>query len=976
MTALGKNRLNSNGLRLGRVLEETREIFEAVSKTFESDQLDRLLAQGAVKLLRARDLYEAMAQDYDGELATRVRLAQAAADLVEVYLLANQWPEALALSRQLRSYGRSAQVSLYRAQTGARLVAYLTGANRFLEAEKIFRGLRALGRSEPVVAEVAKACFYLLTALIQTENSYQAREFYDELMELAAPFLARGRTKLTLVPPQGSGSPLAGLSGGEFRHERPRLSLVKVGQRFKSPDQEDCQESVINSVAKASVNIITCYILDRETELAVEAYERFAALELVECQNYLNRSTSDMVFAHARAGNWAKARHFYELLVASVGDDSQDFRARAASNLAILLGESQRWLEAEEMIEELASLGPPEKAQDDKSRAVTSMLLGYLDQKLWGQALAFYRGLGHEGGVGFSLATQAEAATTLLNGLAQGGQVDLARIIFDNFSRFNDLPGYPDELAAAALGLVDGYCREKRFDEAQAIHQLLLGFAGSEEIPVAQARSHFVLATALALAGRLDEAMAVFGGLASLTPTPKVEEEKSKTMVNLISCLGSAGRLREAMELFESFARLQASAVVIENKALAAYNMLCDYARRRRIDQALELLAVLSQLGQNSMIGLLRAEAAVELIQGAVKAGRWRVAEKVFESMTDGPGSVEFLAERVRAAIILINEVTRSWPGGDQSQADDMSDREKLDLARYAFVTLDGLALGSELGDWARALVNLVSALESVGLTMDAQKAHESIALLGPSPEILGEWAKASFNRITMRIEAGRLEEALALLEELRGQGQLDPVRPCLAKAMVNVVSALGQAGWLTEAQNICEQAKALGPGGQMLVYQAKMLYNLILGYLKAGCLLEAAQLFGRFEPAPELREVCPHLVEAALELIIGLAEAGQLREARRIHQTMAKILTEVGFPGDWASFETIVKDPPSSWTEKSTVIAVERLRETVQDLQERRGSREYRELADLGHPSRRPDGDGRSNLRPWTFGHFRRGRS
>ncbi|MDR1578646.1 MAG: hypothetical protein LBT86_10565 [Deltaproteobacteria bacterium] len=959
-------------------MADSREVSRLAGKTNEPTRRVRLTAQGAVGLLRARSLFEAMVEEYGLAMEAWPSLAQAASGLVEVFVTNGQWAPALKLYQQIKMFGRSRQVLGWRALTGSRLVAHLVGDHQIGEAERVYRTTRVLGQSGSVALDRSKAAFYLLTAAIQAGNTAKAKSYHDQIMAIAQPILLRGRATLSLVPALGQSGGLGQLTkpdSGEFNP--PRLSLVGSQSPAGFQDLDvDRREELAQTVAKATINLISGYVFDGRADEAAEVYWAFAAMDL-DAREFLARGACDLVYAYARAGRWDLARERYAFL-AGLEDDVNDFRAKAAANLVVLYSESRMWPEAETLLRELAGLAPQERAEEEKTRAVAALMLGYLDQRRWDEALSLYRRLSHLG-VGLSLASQAEAAINLLLGLAQAGRMGLALLVFEHFSQYQALPDHEVDLASAALGLVDGYARLGFKEEALKLHHFLMELKGPEEIILAQARSHFALITALALETRLDEAKELFQKMGTLPATLAVEAEKSKAMVNLISCLGTAGRLTEARELFEEFNNLQPSDTVIDNHGLAAFNLLCDYVRRLLVLEGLELLDFIERLRPSPLLAALQVEATVELIQAAMDLGRLRLAESLFQKITTGLGPQDYLEERIRAASFIINVVSNSVLARKKrlSSPDDLTTPQKLDLAREVFLTMEGLVTDHEgLEEWASSLVNLVTALESVGQVAEAQKVYQSLLRLGQSASaaVLGEWSKAAFNRITFRAEAGKLEEAVALLAEMEEFGRSGSARPRLAQAMVNVVSALGQAGWLEVAQAIYERSKELGRQGQMPVYRAKTLYNLILGYFKTGRLTDAAELFTRFEPGPELKTISPQLVEAAMELILALAAVGARQEARGVHETMKKILAEAGLPSDWASFELMVKEPPTKGgSEKLALITAGRLRQTVKNLQERRKSREVRELASPDPPTSGSDEiEGRANLKPWTFGHYR----
>ncbi|MDR2422744.1 MAG: hypothetical protein LBE01_05130 [Deltaproteobacteria bacterium] len=941
------------------------DLIDEAGQIKESRQFEELASDVSIKLLRARAFYEAMAKQFSAEEEAWPFLAWGGRSLAEAYLWSGQLAEAQKLYRSFEAFGHSPLVQNCRAKTAASLIAFLNANGRLAESEETFRELSAMGDSDAIVAERARGAFYLTTVASQAMRPELARAYYDVCLGLAEPYLRRGRAPLTLVPAKGWAEPKEAPSPGLSLVAKPAApaGLAEVG---------DVSETIAQTVAKASVNMISCYANCGLVDEGIAIYDLLAAMGLKDERGHLPRSASDLVFACAKAGRWREARHFYDTIVINSEGLPQYYRVKSAANLVVFYAEAGFLVDAQEMARELNLVGLPSFYRKEKSRAINGLIEAFLAGERYDEAVDFYLAL-REWKNGFSLGARAVAAGHLLRGLAQKGRLAQARRVFNDFSRYQALKGYIAEKALAALDLVEGYARALRFEEAQVLHESLISLPNSDEIALTKARSYFVLTTALALDSRLDEAKAAFMGLGSLAPTPSVETEKSKTMVNLISCLGSADRLPEAVELFRQFPQLMASDAVIYSQAQAAYNLVCDHVWRGQLGKAQEFLEFLGQLGQSEAIADLRAAATLETIQGAIRIGRLKVAEKAYATLAAGQGSMDSQRVRVKAGVQIINAAAGVEAEGQCLGHFDLNERERLDLARYVFVTLDGLTIEEgALGAWAGALVNLGTALESAGFLSEAQRIFESMARLGESPEVLGELAKASFNRITFRLEAGKLEEALALLKEMELLADKPAVRPRLAQVMVNVVSVLGQAGWLPEAQSVYERSTLLGSEGQTPVYRAKTLFNLFLGYFNAGYLAVAAELFVQFRPGPELSELSPNLMEAAMELILDLVEAGLMEEARAVNATMSAVLAEDGLTNDWAAFETLVQDPLTTPKdeEKLSRLFFDRLRETVQDLKEGRKSQEF-ELAEPGSPSAEAAGEveGRSPAKSDPYG-------
>ncbi|MDR1607935.1 MAG: hypothetical protein LBT38_05960 [Deltaproteobacteria bacterium] len=996
MTIPNKNRLLTYSLKIERLLIESSEDFSqaATTEPDESDQFDRQQAQGTVKVLRARDLYEAMLKEFGRIIQAWPVLGQTANYLVEALVAAGQWAGALKLYRETKLFVRAESGKFWRALIGARLVAFLADSSQLVEAARIYRTLSALGHSGDIAIERAKAAFHLLTVAISDGEPLKAKPYYEDIMGIAKLFLSRGRASLTLVAsPKAPSSrrssswssatttanliDTAGLN--QWPSGQPNLALVSSKNSNAAPIRDlDASQwaELTQTLAKGSINMIAGYVIQGQADAANAIYEAFKSLDLLSPW-FLARGACDLVYAFARQNRWDMALQKYDYL-ASLDSDPHDYHAKAAANLVVLYSESRMWPEAQALLKELANVVPKERAQKEKARAVTALTLSYLDYGQWDAALALFSELNTVGS-GFSLANRAEAAINLILGLAQAGRLSLTRLVFERLTLHHEFPGYEMDLAACALGLVDYYSRNGQKDEALYFHQYIMALSGSEEIYQTQARSYFALITFLSLAGEIEEALDYFQKMKNLPAIDLVETEISKAMVNLISALGGADRLAEARELFEAIGRLKPSEAINDNHGVAAYNLLCDYAKRLLVLEGLELMSFMGQLTQTSLIIALKAESAVVLIQSSADLGQFKMAETLYQSLFVDLCPQDYLKERTRAASHLINVVTSSLMAKKPRRflQGDLTRSEKLDLARYVFVSMDGLLPeGENLTNWAGSLVNLVTSLELAGLTLEAQKVFATLTQLSENRGALKPWAKAAFNLIAFRAEAGQFVQALELLLELEKRGGHSQVRPHLAEAIVNLVGNLGQVGRLEEARQIYESSKAyLGQKLQSRVYQAKTLYNLILGHLKAGHLNLAAELFAQFAPSPELKAMSPQLVEVAMELIFALAAAGSIAQAQAIHKTTRQVLAKAGWPSDWASFKKMVNNPPGhrGGPEKLALITSGRLRQTVQKLQEKRQSREIKAAPNSGLSAPCPGvAEVWANLKPWTFDHHR----
>jgi tetratricopeptide (TPR) repeat protein len=844
-----------------------------------------------------------MARDYGQYIEAQSVLALAASSLAEFFLLDGLWSDAHRLFWELGTYGPTPLVLASQAKLGVSLISYFINNSKVTEAEAIYRELARFRDAESFLVEKAMAAFYLLSAL--AADSTAARRYYDECLDLAPHLIVSGQAALTLVGAKDPNRPRS-------KAVRPTLVLVANDSPSVIKARDERREALINILAKATVNMLASYVMADQLDKATEVFGNFAKYGLGDEQGYLSRARSDLIFALAKAGRWAEAEALYDVLVAEAADWSKNYQAKAAANLVVARVQNQAWPEARAKLRELANFGSPERAREEKSRAAIALIEGYLGANLYDEAFALYLELKILG-QGFSLNVRAQVAGVLMRGFVRKWRLDLARKVYDSYGQFRSLKGFPVEFAEASLALVEGYAQTDRVNEALVVFENVTGLTSpaTAEMALIKARSYFSMITALAMAGRLDEALAIYEGFVSLPSIREVEKEKSKILVNLISCLGSAGRLTEAGALFREFPGLKATRWVLDNQALAAFNLAFDYANQGLIDRALKLWNFLDHLGRGETILVLKAEAAAAIVLGAAKVGRLKTAGWVYESMLSQKRPEGFLTERLRAASAIVNAASRAVLGADKFRYGELSDQEKLELAKGVFESLEGELLeGQDLEEWARALVNLVTALEAEGNLADADKVYAALTLFERTSAILGELAKAAFNRITFRVEAGQFEAALGLLADLERFAKHEEVKPRLAQAMVNVVSSLCQAACFSKAKDIYNRAESLGVTGKMPAYRAKILYNLALGHYKAGFLREAASLFLEFQKGQHLEELYPRLIEVAVELIIDLNAAKLTPLAKKLHKHMATLLASTWLAQDWIPFSTLQKDP------------------------------------------------------------------
>ncbi|MDR1873202.1 MAG: hypothetical protein LBS60_14990 [Deltaproteobacteria bacterium] len=923
MSVLGLNKLKTYRQKLEGLCLEPKDCFLLAGRTGgDAKARAALKAEGLVKLLRARDYFQEINREFSPHRLAGPFLARSVNALIDLFILAERIDEAQKLYELYKSYGASPEVINLRVQSFGRLITSLAKKRRLKASEDLYRDLLPWGDEASLAVARIKVLFYLLTGFIQGAQTAKAQAVYDELMERARPFLLPEKPQITLIPAKGS-------SGAKVDSPRPltsappTLTLAKSPLKAPRPSPKSLTEIRL-IVAKASLNLIACYVLDGPLAQAEGVYANFSLLG-AEGQEYIARATSDMAFSYARDGRWALARKFYSLLCSQTPDDDSDRKPRTAANMAVLFSEGGLLDQAKIMVGEMMATWGPDKHLDDKVRAIVSSLLAYLEGGRWSEAVGYYQSLPNLG-QGLALEGQAKVAQQLLAGLAQEGRYALAQKVYEDFWRFKELPNYLYEAAKATLAMVDVYSRAKLSLKANERHNYLIGLEGSPEIDLLKARSFFVRVTSLAADDQVDEALAVYGRMATLPPSPGVEGEKSKCLVNLISRLGSKDNFAAAFRLFQSFNRLTPSDLVADNQALAAYNLLGDHLRLNQLAKAQELYLFLSRKAAQGVAPVLKVEAGLNIIQAAVALGRLKLAEAIFLSLK-AQETGDFLAEKTQAAVILINAATarKVTPKIPKAPKTALSLKERLAIALKVYQALDGLIddHSPNLGPWAGALVNLITALEAGGLKVEAQKAHESLISLKPTPEVKKELVKETFNRITYRARQGQVAEALKLLGDLEKLVEREGERPRLAEAMVNVVSALGQAGRLEEARRVFETARRLGPTETMLVYRAKMLYNLFLSYFKAGYLKDAALLFAQFQPGPELAEVKPALLDAALELILSLSGADSMGEAQTIHQTVKRLLGEPELTAKWPPLTVILGAPTAARSQTAALARI-----------------------------------------------------
>ncbi|MDR3204501.1 MAG: hypothetical protein LBV23_07125 [Deltaproteobacteria bacterium] len=277
----------------------------------------------------------------------------------------------------------------------------------------------------------------------------------------------------------------------------------------------------------------------------------------------------------------------------------------------------------------------------------------------------------------------------------------------------------------------------------------------------------------------------------------------------------------------------------------------------------------LADIGDYDDIGVVRAQAAVNVISGYAMTGQAEKALEVYGAMPAPVDSEEYVSLRSMAAVNLICVYIHDHRWNEAMAIF----KEMEDLGR----------LGDNSVFIGKAVVEIIGFTDKAHLSQ-AEALYESLASRGSGPDFDLERIRAAGNLIYVCGEFGKLAKARAIFDTLVEFGNSEPILAVRAKATVNLMSDYCAARKIKEAETLYASMDLLGDNQALAESRAEAAHNLMTGYFRAKRYSDAIQTFYSRAKLGDLSRVVFVRARAAFCLVTEFLQEGQMSTALKIY--------------------------------------------------------------------------------------------
>jgi tetratricopeptide (TPR) repeat protein len=423
-------------------------------------------------------------------------------------------------------------------------------------------------------------------------------------------------------------------------------------------------------------------------------------------------------------------------------------------------------------------------------------------------------------------------------------KVDEAKAFHESFCRLLPPEKSAWYMADGAATVINALLAQDRFDEAVGLYRDSLHLNRWEEAAVALVRGAFFLVSRLVMAENMPLAAEVYhtmerfgGGRINLTLVDPSPGSASSA---------AGGRTVPAPDL-----RLLAHPDGSDPAAQGPGRDLAD----------------------QDYIGIVRAQAAVNIISGYAMNGQTGRALEVFRSMPDPADPEEYVNLRSMASVNLVCAYIRNrrW--------------------ERAIEVLESLReLGRERDNslyQAKAVVEIIGYTQKERLG-EAIALYESLEGVGEGPEFELERMRAAGNIVYAAGEHGQLELARSFYDSLGAFGDCDEALMVRAAATINLMSDYCAGAMVAEAEELFGILEGLRDLPELMETKAQGAFNLMCCYIRKGRFKLAEELYRRIRTYGDSPRVTMTLAHATFGLVTEYLKLDKLDEALAVYRDFA----------------------------------------------------------------------------------------
>ena len=442
--------------------------------------------------------------------------------------------------------------------------------------------------------------------------------------------------------------------------------------------------------------------------------------------------------------------------------------------------------------------------------------------------------------------------TRLMSALSYLDRVDDCRLFYDSVAKAVSPEGSAWFLAEAATTMVNAYLSQNRQKEAVDFYLGSLHLNRYEEAAIGLVRAAFYLVSRLVMDEKMEIAREIYdtmerfgGGRTNLTLV-----DPSNTLEAPISA--SKPPLPAASRQAPNLTLVQSPASFVQSEGGGP----CDD------DEG------------NDYIGIVRAQAAVNVISGYAMTGQIDKAQEVFRAMPDPDDVDEYVNLRSMASVNLVCAYIRNrrWDRA-MGVLDEIRELGRLsDNAIYQ----------------AKAVVEIIGYTEEDKLEQ-AQRLYESLEGIGDDPEFNRERMRAAGNLVYAAGEYGRLELARRIYDTLVDFGDSRETLLVRAAATLNLMSDYCASYMIPEAEGLFMTLEGFENIPEIAESKAQAAFNLMCCHIRRGRYQMAEDFYARIKTYGDEAPVVRMLAHATFGLVTEYLKIDQFEAALAAYAHFAK---------------------------------------------------------------------------------------
>ncbi|MDR2455726.1 MAG: hypothetical protein LBE49_03920 [Deltaproteobacteria bacterium] len=453
----------------------------------------------------------------------------------------------------------------------------------------------------------------------------------------------------------------------------------------------------------------------------------------------------------------------------------------------------------------------------------------------------------------------------LTSALAYLDKVDDCRSFYDAIVRILPTERSAWYIADASTTVVNAYLSQDRDQEAIDFYRSTLYLNQYEEAAICLARSAFYLVSRLVMHGTLPLAQEIYdtmdrygGGRLNLT---LIDAEDVDEPLTLEPPAESSGRAESSSWADPAnpkipFARQAPILTLVDMpasfspdfdktvegacpdyigtvRAQAAVNLINGYSLAGQVEKAMEIYRIMPNPEDVEEYVTLRSMSSVNIICSLIRCRRWDRAMGLLDELRELGRLSDNAIYQAKAVVEIIG----------------YTEEGKLLEAKRLYESLEGLSGGSDFNiERMRAAGNLVYAAGEYGHLDLARRVYDTLSGFGNSHDAILVLTAATLNLMSDYCSSSMLPEAEELFNILESIDNIPDVAESKAQGAFNLMCFHIRRGRIQMAEELYDRIRSFGDSPQVVKMQAHATFGLVTEYLKIDNFDAALKAYARFE--------------------------------------------------------------------------------------------------------------------------------